>query len=233
MNKKIAKRLVFAIITFFMCFELSAVIQPAFAGSGHTKDTYRFRPKTTVDKRLHKRLIAKRALKTAQLRQLADHGDRLAAYRYAILLDGLQSSRPDDVVHYYSMAASLGQVSAVGPLIGLIRLQYTQVSGARLTNAKNALLHALALGNTDAMWALSVFYRDGKPFGLQGEAGRKLLQQAADAGNVDAAFELAVLMTTPKSEVSDHVIAQHYLEIAAESGNLVAKSLMSAQENSQ
>jgi TPR repeat protein len=212
---------------------LSCLVPLSAQAKQSIPDHYRFHPKTGLAKRLHKKMVAGRSLKLSEFRLLADQGDRLAAYRFAILLEDIPSVRAEDTVHYYGIAAALGQKSAVAPLAGILRLHYTEISPARLRGAEAALKQIANSGNTEAMRALASFYSAGNPFGSRPSEAIAQLRSAAKLGNPDAAFEIGVVLSTGKHSERELKEARMNLNISAKSGNPIARSLASEMEKGQ
>jgi TPR repeat protein len=212
---------------------LFCLVPPSAQAKQPIADHYRFHPKSGLAKRLHKKMVAGRSLKLSEFRLLADQGDRLAAYRFAILLEDIPSVRAEDTVHYYGIAAALGQKSAVAPLAGILRLHYTEISPARMRGAEAALKQAASFGSTEAMRALAGFYSSGAPFGLRPNEAISQLRTAARFGNPDAAFEIGVVLSTGKHSEKELKEARMNLNISAKSGNPIARSLASEMEIGQ
>jgi TPR repeat protein len=221
----------------FMSLTLFCVVpQTALArhpGAHSTSSHYRFHPKSSLAKWLHRRMVTGRGLKFAQLRLLADQGDRLAAFRFATLLEKEPNVPAADIVHYYGIAAALGQKAAVAPLAGILRLHYGEVPSSRLVGAEAALKQAAGFGNAEAMRALAGFYSFGVPFGLKPDDGISLLRAAARVGDLDAAFEIGVILSTGQHTEAELKEARINLDISAKSGNPVARSLASEMEEGQ
>jgi TPR repeat protein len=194
---------------------------------------YQFHPKSALAKRLHKKMVAGRSLKLSEFRLLADQGDRLAAYKFAIVLEDIPSVRPEDTIHYYAIAAALGQKSAIAPLAGILRLHHKEISPARLRGAEAALRQVARSGNTEAMRALAGFYSAGAPFGLNPKEALSQLRSAAKLGDPDAAFEIGVVLSTGKHSDEELQEARANLKISAKSGNPIARALASEMETDQ
>jgi TPR repeat protein len=227
--KKIANRISLTVLSIMLfCLEPQSA-----QAKQSTADHYRFHPKSALAKRLHKKMVAGRSLKLSEFRLLADQGDRLAAYRFAILLEYIPSIRAEDTVHYYGIAVALGQKSAIAPLAGILRLHYKEISAPRLRGAEAALRQIASSGNTEAMRALASLYSAGAPFGLRPNEAIAQLRSAAKFGDPDAAYEIGVVLSTGIHSERELKEARMNLDISAKSGNPIARSLASEMEKGQ
>ena len=210
------------------------VISPAPCTKIAIRDTYKFHSRNLKVKHLHKQLTAGRNLAPAQLRTLADSGDRLASYRFGKMLESSTAATAvDDSVHYYSIAAQLGQGSAIQPLAGLLRIKSGKVGQKRLKLAQSALFSEAKRGNTDAMFAMAMFYRDGTPFDLHQAESFHLLCQAALGGSSEAAFLVGTTLSTGEHSAAELSLAKKMLQSASSSGNLMAQALLEDLEARQ
>lgn len=219
---------------------LLVTVQPTFAGAAKVAPrqdslrAYRFQAPTPQLKLLHKRLIAKRTMSARQIQALADAGDRLAAFTFAKGLE--QSDKPGlapTAIHYYAMAAYLGQNAAIEPLTGLLRINHESLSAKQLSLAKQALQAAVRQGDSDAMLALAMFYRDGAPFGSNPTEEQSLLRGAAHGGNNTAAFMLGASLSTGTRSPAELKEAKELLKIASTGGVLMAQALLADLEAHQ
>ncbi|MEO6299680.1 MAG: hypothetical protein ABIV25_13600 [Paracoccaceae bacterium] len=147
---------------------------------------------------LHKRMVAKDPLSTAELRFLADSGDSLAAFKFATMLEGKsKASVLPDAVHYYSMAVYLGRDFGQSRLIALMSSHDVQLNAGQLKSARDALAKLSNEGDADAALALAGMYEIGWPFDKDAAASRRWLARAAKDGNSDAAQKLAFATIMP------------------------------------
>lgn len=208
-----------------------------FPGCGIVRkwDGYRFQTRDPALKALRARMLAKRSMPRGSLRTLADRGDRLAAYKLAKMSESAGgTSSESDAIHYYSIAAYLGQSSAVPPLVGLLRIKSATMSKRRLAQAEQALEAAARRGNTDAMFALGTFYQDGVPLAKQPEAGFLFLCRAAVNGNVEAAFMIGnQLLQDGGSTPAETEFGLMLLRASSDSGDLVAAAILQGRETEQ
>lgn len=196
-------------------------------------DGYVFVAKSPGAKALHKKLVTGGRLTTAQYRLLADQGDRFAAYRFAKMLEKSPKVAISDVVHYYSIAVRLGQFSAVPPLAVMLRIHHAEIPQPRLELAHMAIKRAADRGDIFAMRTLASFYRDGTPFGRDDVKSKALMIQAAKLGDEQAAFEMGASLSTGQRTPEELDEARTYLAIAARSGNVIARALLSELEQRQ
>lgn len=149
-------------------------------------------------KTLHNRMTAKDPLNDAELQELADSGDSLAAFFYARRLEdrGTRQALPS-AVHYYAMASYLGREFAMHRLIALMQSPEVSLTDAQIKGGSDALVKLARSGKTDAALGLSQMYAVGRPFPQDGMKSRQWLMQAAQAGDVDAAQKLAQAAMMP------------------------------------
>jgi TPR repeat protein len=176
-------------------------------------------------KALHKKMIRQKILPTGQLRVLADSGDRLAAYLLARTFEE-QGVAPSEPIHYYTIAVQLGQVSAVDPLISLVRIYNQQLNPRRLELAHVALVRAASRNQGSAAAELARFYLTGTPFGLKTDEAKAILSSATGKGNAEAAFLGATILMDAPMDETQKIEAKRMLTIAASAGNIMAQSLL-------
>lgn len=158
----------------------------------------------------------------ADLRALADHGDGLAAFRYAKLIQEMVP--PDETgaaAHYFAIAAYSGRAFAVAPLARLLRTEGATYSESRLRNSLNALTVQALSGNPDAATLLGEMYADGVPFGRDLTQAQQFLGMAGGVSDPQAILNLGLsLMTDPADIAAGRIGALSALGVAAISDNL-------------
>lgn len=140
---------------------------------------------------LRRRMLADQRISFDDMRALADHGDGLAAYRYAQRLVALD--RPQligDAAHYYATAALTGRDYAIPPMVRLLQQPGLSLSQARASHIENALRGFALRGDAKAVKALMRFYASGEPFGDRPGEVQALQIELAEAGDADAARAL-------------------------------------------
>lgn len=169
-----------------------------------------------------RKMISGAAMSPRSLRDLADAGDGLAAFRYAKLLQA--SGVPDPTgaaAHYFAIAAYTGRAFAVLPLARLLKDEGAGYSPSRLTQGKNALTVQAISGNSVAATLLGQMYADGVPFGRDLTKAQTYLAMATGGGGPRAALLLGVaLLRDPDDQASGHPGARSALMLAAEGDDL-------------
>jgi TPR repeat protein len=156
------------------------VVPPAIAGNPWLKD-------------LRKSMLKGQDLSDRELQILADAGEGLAAARYAKRLEARKDPAfLDDAAHYYSIAVYMDRDFALPRLIALVAAPAAEFSPARLRNLRAVLERATRDGNPVAVAGLAKLLLDGTPFGADVPCARELLLVAAEAGDADAAVDLAL-----------------------------------------
>ncbi|MCX2721343.1 hypothetical protein [Roseibium salinum] len=143
--------------------------------------------------RARKRMLAGQRISYDQMRALADHGDGLAAFRYANRL--VELGDPDVLsaaALYYASAAYTGRDYAVGPLLKILERRDVEFSERRLTHLENSLRALAMSGDRDAADGLLKLYSTGHPFGFQPDRVRQFRVDLAAAGDPNAAMQLAL-----------------------------------------
>jgi TPR repeat protein len=170
---------------------------------------------------LRKRMVAGDSLTTAELRELADSGDSLAAMKFAALLEGLEDPAVlPDAVHYYAMAVYLGRDYGISRLVALMSSRDVVLSPTRLKNAEQALVRLSEGGDAKAALALADMYAQGWPFTADPVTAQHWLAAAADNGSTDAAQRLALAALLPRSGApADPVAVRAALDLLAASGD--------------
>jgi len=182
------------------------VLPPAIAGDPWLKD-------------LRKSMLKGQDLSDRELQTLADAGEGLAAARYAKRLEARNDPAfLDDAAHYYSIAVYMDRDFALPRLISLVAAPNAEFSPARLRNLRAVLERAARDGNPVAVAGLARLLLDGAPFGADVPRARELLLVAAQAGDADAAVELALsLIQGTPGLPPDPQAAGEALELAANS----------------
>lgn len=171
-----------------------------------------------------RQMISGEPISAADLQALADHGDGLAAFRYAKLVQ--EMATPDltgAAAHYFAIAAYSGRAFAVAPLARLLKAEGSGYSESRLRHCLNAMTVQALSGNADAATLLGEMYADGGPF------GRDLIQAQhflgmAEGGSPQAILNLGLaLMTDPADIAAGHVGALSALGIAAAGDDLAIR----------
>lgn len=171
-------------------------------------------------KQIRKRLVRKQHVSYKDLRDLADTGDGLAAYRFAKRL--MRMGRSDilsDVAHYLSIAAYDGRSYAVRPLVKILKNQTVEFSDSRLEHLEQALLRQARSGDQKALLALAQFYKVGTPFGAKPDLAMEMMKRVDTSAYDDKiALRLAAsiashqpLLPKEKEEV------KRYLDVAERS----------------
>lgn len=185
----------------------------------HTKDL-----PTAALQAARKRMVTGQKISTADLRALADHGDGLAAFRFARLLqEKVPPVGPGVAAHYYAISAYTGRHFAVPELARLMVAEGAGYSENLLTQCLNALTIQAISGNAKAALALGKMYADGQPFGRDLVASQHFL---ALAGQTDPAAALKLglaLMADPADAALGHAGARAALTLAASSTDLSAR----------
>lgn len=182
------------------------VLPPAIAGDPWLKD-------------LRKSMLKGQELSDRELQTLADAGEGLAAARYAKRLEARKDPAfLDDAAHYYSIAVYMDRDFALPRLISLVAAPNAEFSPARLRNLRAVLERATRDGNPVAVAGLARLLLDGEPFGADVPRARELLLVAAQAGDADAAVELALSYIQGAPGLPpDPQAAREALELAANS----------------
>jgi TPR repeat protein len=157
---------------------------------------------------------------------LAKRGDTAAQAAIGAFL--ASQGRNADAVDWLNASARAGNLVASSVLA---RLYWEEASTAKDPAAKKQALdevlenylHAIALGSTDAMYALAVLYLNNH-YGEENRAsGVTLLTQAAEANHSDAAMFLAHLNYTGEVVERDLTKARNYYIQASELDNAFAR----------
>jgi hypothetical protein len=169
-----------------------------------------------------RRMLDGQQIPWADMRELADHGDGLAAFRLAQRIESRNDpSLLGDAAFYYATAAYTDRDYAVGPLVRILRRGDVEFTPRRLDHIENSL-RALALaGDQRAAEALTGFYASGHPFGRQPEKALEFRLALAEAGDADAALNLVIETMSGTAPVHlDPAQVQRLLEVASTSDDL-------------
>lgn len=157
---------------------------------------------------------------------LAREGDSAAQAAVGAFL--ASQGRLDDAINWLRAASRTGNLIANSLLARIFWEQARQTEDpeereAYLGEVLENYLHAVALGSSDAMYALGVLYLNGH-FGEDNVvAGIPLLKQAAEQNHSDAIMYLAHLHYAGESVERDLDAARGYYARAAELGNPFAR----------
>lgn len=177
---------------------LPPVAPPASAGSRPVL-VFDERVTATLDlptwdlQQARRRMLAGEQISWDDMRALADHGDGLAAFRFAQRLE--EQGNPAllaDAAFYYATAAYTNRDYAVGPLVRILQQPDLEFSPRRLEHIENSLRAMALAGDAKAAEALTAFYASGRPFGLQPEKAQEFRLDLAEAGDADAAMALVL-----------------------------------------
>jgi len=175
---------------------------------------------------LRARLVAGKSLTDKQLVRLADSGDSLGAYFLAKRLE--TAATPESTkraARYYLAAFANGRLAAQRPLIRLLEANALADDEKRLKRAEALLKKRATKGDEIAVAALTRMYRTGIPFGAAPEQAEILQKAAADAGDAQAALDLAIAYLSGAPDDATRAQAAHYLAIAAKSDVLSLRTL--------
>lgn len=170
------------------------------------------------------RMIAGKDVSDTDLKKLADSGDPLGEYYYAKRLEEAGGEQFPVAARYYIAALDGGRDAAQRPVIRLVEAG-TLTDADLLGRSRDLLETRAADGNADARNALIRMYRTGQPFGLDPVRADALLVAAADAGDSQAALDLALSLLSgqPTAEATER--AKAYLKIAAASETLGIRTM--------
>jgi TPR repeat protein len=173
-----------------------------------------------------RQMIAGQPVSRARLQALADHGDGLAAFRFARLLqEGAQPDPRGNAAHYYAIAAYTGRSFAVPPLARLLASDGAGYSESRLRHALNAMTVQALSGNAQAATLLGEMYATGVPFGHDPAEARHFTAMAVGDGDPRAALNLGVaLMSDPQDAATGHPGAAAALAVAAAGDDLAVRA---------
>jgi len=153
---------------------------------------------------------------------LAKRGDTAAQAAIGAFL--ASQNRHKDAIDWLKAASRTGNLVASGVLA---RLYWEQANSAdddaereeALDEVMENYLHAIALGSTDAMYALAVLYLNGQYGEENRSSGVTLLTQAAEANHPEAALFLAHLYYTGDVVTQDLNKARDYYVQACQLDN--------------
>lgn len=169
-----------------------------------------------------RRMLAGERISWGDMRSLADHGDGLAAFRFARRIE--EQGDPallSDAAFYYATAAFTNRDYAVGPLIRILDRRDVEFSRARLDHIENALRAMALAGDAKATEALGRFYAAGHPFGRQPEKALEFRLDLAEGGDTDSAMALVLEAMSGTSSVPlDEEQIVRLLDVVAASDDL-------------
>lgn len=170
---------------------------------------------------LRRRMVAGEHLTTAEIRDLADSGDSLAAYNFAERLVAMD--KPDllpDAAHYYTMAVALGRDYGRSHLVTLMMSRDVVIKPTRLENAKRALVGLSDQGDEKASLALAQMYTEGWPFEADPNEAQVWLAAAAANGSTEAVQKMTMAALLPREGANaDPVAVRAALDLLAASGD--------------
>ncbi|MCK7614160.1 hypothetical protein [Roseibium sediminicola] len=152
---------------------------------------------------IRRRLVHKQRVSFSELRQLADTGDGLAAYRLAERI--LRLERPDllvDAAHYFSIAITDGRVYAIMPLVAILTNPRVEIKPSRLKHIERALVQQARSGQLRAIEALVQMYKVGAPFGAKPEEATTLMKMVVERkfdGEIALQLAVNIAANTPLS----------------------------------
>lgn len=170
--------------------------------------------------RARKAMVEKRPVPFSTMRQLADLGDGFAAYNVAkILADSDGNVRPDDVAHYFGIAAATGRSSALYGMIHAIdRFEPGEVSESRLRILRQILSEYAQAGNSIAAKAVHRYHNAGVPFGSFQTTLDAIIDNPSTEGSDAFALQRAIqILQRDTGERDDLEQARSYLDRALES----------------
>lgn len=139
-----------------------------------------------------------------------------------------RENRFDDAVDWLRAASRTGNLLA-NSLLARIYWERARVAAtddereAAMDKVMENYLHAIALGSSDAMYALGVLYLNGHYGDANKVSGVPLLQQASELEHSDATMFLAHLHYAGEVVEKDLQHARSYYAAAAETGNSYAR----------
>jgi TPR repeat protein len=168
-----------------------------------------------------RQLIAGAAVPVADLRDLADFGDGLAAFHLARRLQAqTPPARLGVAAHYYAIAAYTGRAFAVPPLAALLVQEGAEYTPNLLRQALDAMTIQAKSGNTQAALLLGQMYQNGQPFGRDGAKAQAFLALAGQSDG-QVALDLGILLMSDQADAAQgHAGAKAALTLAAKAGTL-------------
>ena len=165
-----------------------------------------------------RRMLAGEQISWDTMRDLADNGDGLAAFRFAQRIEARNDpSLLGDAAFYYATAAYTNRDYAVGPLVRILDRRDVEFSPRRLEHIENALRAMAVAGDAKAKESLTRFYQTGQPFGRQPERALEFRLDLAEAGDADAAMALVLETMSGSAPVAmDRDQIDRLLDIVAE-----------------
>jgi hypothetical protein len=171
-----------------------------------------------------KRMLANKPVTPVELRDLADHGDGLAAQKYQrYLVENIATSTASDIAYYGTVALGTGRVWALPAVVDALRRVDPATEPAERKKAYVAVLYPYAwAGNSLALDAVIDLNGTDKLFGEMSKATQdRIAAQGEKAGDGRVALRLAIaLLQKPDRSKADVALAQHFLKRAQASDNL-------------
>lgn len=180
-----------------------------------------------------KAMLAKQYVPLLTIRDLADLGDSLAAYRFADkLAEWDDPALTADVAHYYGRAAAAGRSGAIfGFIDHLDKLDPTTASEGRLRVLREVLMAYAVVGDPRAVKATVRYHLSGVPFGPMDESILAIIARGTlEDETTDGADALALQLATEilQDETADPAAlreARALLEIALKSRSVSVLSI--------
>ncbi len=163
------------------------------------------------------------------LRDLAKHGDGLAALKYVRLLVsryGGQREHASDIAYFGAIAVGTGRIWPLADMIKAMHALNPETEPKSRINKYITVLYAHAwAGNGLALDAVIDLNGEDRLFGKLSERTRqRILNQARENGTGRAELRMAVnLMMNPDLTSSDEELARTYLSRAVATDNLAVK----------
>jgi TPR repeat protein len=171
-------------------------------------------------KALRSAMVSGKELTEQQLGQLVKSGDELAAYKLAQKIEATQDpDRLPEAMANYVVAVNGGRDFATSSIVRLLDMGVGTDDPELLAGAEDALV-AEAADDAKVRDQLIRMYRSGEPFGPKALEADAMLVAAAEAGDTEAALDLAYAMLAGVPNPARIEAAKGYLKIAVTAENL-------------
>ncbi len=131
----------------------------------------------------------------------------------------------DTAARYYLKSLKLGRISATRPLIRVLQAGALDEAAENRADAQKTLDRLADKGNEAAQRGMLDMYRAEKPFGPNPERLEQLVAAVAEAGDAQAALDLAVDMLSGSPDAEQTLKARKYLGLAAASETLGIRTI--------